>query len=220
MIRSLTKFILAALVAFSALPALAGQLNLNANAIPGFTGTTPFANASPPDFLLGTVDYAVFAPGDFTTAFPASGYTPTAGQLVYAYQIIPTDGLNTEFISFMSVNLNGDANNISAFELEPGNTPPDASTFTFGPTGMAGENAEWYFFGGGIPISGRSYGLVYSSPNVPQMLDGNVVDGGLTANVIPLPVPSPVAIPEPGTITMLWLGGLGILAIAARRRRV
>jgi len=220
MIRSLTKFILAALVAFSALPALAGQLNLNANAIPGFTGTTPFANASPPDFLLGTVDYAVFAPGDFTTAFPASGYTPTAGQLVYAYQIIPTDGLNTEFISFMSVNLNGDANNISAFELEPGNTPSDASTFTFGPTGMAGENAEWYFFGGGIPISGRSYGLVYSSPNVPQMLDGNVVDGGLTANVIPLPVPSPVAIPEPGTITMLWLGGLGILAIAARRRRV
>ena len=220
MIRSARTFILAAFVAFSALPALAGQLNLNANAIPGFTGTTGFINASPPDFLVGTVDYAVFAPGDFTTAFPASGYTPTAGQLVYAYQIIPTDGVNTEFISFMTVNLNGDANNISAFELESGNTAPDLSTFTFGPTGVAGENAEWYFVSGGIPISGRSYGLVYSSPNIPQMLSGNVVNSGLTASVVPLPVPSPVPVPEPGTITLAGLGGLGILAAAARRRRV
>jgi len=53
-------------------------------------GTTPYDSRAG---LAGTVDWAVFGPWDFTTAFPDSSYTPSAGELVYAYQI-PSMGAN------------------------------------------------------------------------------------------------------------------------------
>lgn len=215
MLQILRTFFLAALLAaFTAVPVFAGLLNGHGSSIVGFTGTTSFSDVSGPDVLSGTVDYAVFAPGDF----PFGGYTPTPGQLTYAYQIIMNDPDNTESLSELAVFLNGDANNLSIFLLEAGDVPPSSFSFsTLLPTATAGDTANWFFESPGLDSGDMSYGLVYSSPNIPEYFAGNVVNGGLAALVIPLPVPSPIAIPEPSTVTML---GLGALALVLFRRRI
>ena len=202
-------------MALMAVPASAGQLFANGAAIPGFTGTTPFFDSTGPgDTLSGTVDYAVFAPGNFTYA----GYTPTPGQLVYAYQVI-MDPLDTHSLSNLTVLLNGDANNISAFELETGDIPPSGFNFSsFLPSATAGDAASWDFEVPGLGPNKMSYGLVFSSPNVPEYLFGSVVNGGLGALVAPLPTPSPVPIPEPSTAILLGLGMSAMAFVAAGRR--
>ena len=196
-------------------PVLAGQLNGHANAIPGFTGTTTFLDVSGPDQLSGTVDFAVFAPGDF----PFGGYAPTTGELTYVYQII-MDAADTESLSNLSIVLDGDADNIGAFLLEVGDIPPSASSFsTFLPIATAGDFAAWDFEVPGLNANQLSYGLVFSSPQVPEYLFGTVVNGGLGALVAPLPTPSPVAVPEPGTATLLAIGALAVFGIRRRRLR-
>ncbi|MEZ6192664.1 MAG: hypothetical protein R3C45_15425 [Phycisphaerales bacterium] len=57
--------------------AQAGALNGHALAYAGWTGTTAFDNGAG---LSGTIGQTVFAPGDF----PYAGYSPTAGEAVYA----------------------------------------------------------------------------------------------------------------------------------------
>ena len=60
----------------------AGSLVGATNAV--VSGTAPYVGTN----LLGTVDYAVFLPGRFEAEFGLStGYTPTPGSAVYAYQI-------------------------------------------------------------------------------------------------------------------------------------
>ena len=92
--------------------ARAGVLNGHANAYndgvnPTWTGSTAFSSGT----LTGFVDYAVFAPGDFP--FGGGGYTPTAGELVYAYQVFVTGAAS---VSSFSVALeNPTANNIGSF---------------------------------------------------------------------------------------------------------
>ena len=69
-----------------ALPAVAGLLDTGTPYSGGgretWKGTTIFPDSVDP-YLDGTVDWAVFAPGNF----PFSGYTPTPGEFTYAYQI-------------------------------------------------------------------------------------------------------------------------------------
>ena len=44
-------------------------------------------------------EYAVLTAADFTTQFGGSGYTPTAGELVYAYQVFNNDPPSTDNIT-------------------------------------------------------------------------------------------------------------------------
>src|SRR3954463_7163202 len=96
-------------------PLFAGALNGNANAggpAPLYTGSTPFIQGT----LSGYVDYAVFNPGQF----PYSGYTPTAGEYTYAYQVFVT---GTAPLSSFAVLVPGPVDNIGSFSDISGQAP-------------------------------------------------------------------------------------------------
>ena len=181
-------------------PLFAGALNNNPNAggpNPLYTGSTPFTIGT----LSGYVDYAVFNPGQFPYS---GGYTPTAGELTYAYQVFVT---GTAPLSSFEVPLTDLADNIGRF-TDLGGTAPNSQTL------IPMDSAKWTF--GGIPTGGSSMGLVFSSPRTPQLMFATVVDTGQTGPVIPVPSPSSVGIPEP---TTLGLAAVSCLMLGLRRRK-
>jgi hypothetical protein len=141
----------------------------------------------------------VFNPGDF----PYLGYTPTAGELTYTYQIYVT---GTAPVSSFELSLTDLADNIGSFNDLGGIAPTSQDLDPL-------VSAKWTF--PGIPQGGASYGLVFSSPRIPQNLFATVVDTGQSTYVIPLPSPSPISIPEPAS---LGLAAIGALVLGVRRR--
>ena len=164
-----------------------------------WVGSTTFTQGT----LQGTVDYAVFGPGQFP--YSGTGYTPTPGELTYVFQVYETGAAP---LSSFSVALTDLADNIGAFTGLTGDAPN-------GMTLSALSSATWHF--AGIAQNGNSEGLVFSSIRVPQNLLGTVIDTGQSSYVIPLPSPSAVSIPEPATVGLSLLAGLTLLA---RRRTV
>lgn len=167
-----------------------------------WSGSTSFTDGAN---LHGYVDWAVFAPGDF----PYSGYTPTLGEMVYAYQVF---GMGTDAVSSFSVGLLNPANNIGSFSGLTGDSATSASIVA-PPNGKA----EWVFLGmdDGIDQGDNSEGLAFSSVKVPQDLFAVVVNGGSFAVAIPVPTPSSTDIPEPVTMALFAAGG----AVLLRRKR-
>ena len=176
--------------------ASAGSLNGHPDAWSGWTGSTAFDNGTG---LSGYVDWAVFGPGDF----PYSGYSPTAGELTYAYQVFST---GPDAISSFSAAINNPADNVGAFLDLAGNAALAMDLIVPG-------SAEWTF--AKISTGGNSEGLAFSSPKVPEWLFGIIVDGGTYATVFPLPTPSSVDIPEPGAMALVAVGG--VLMLLRRR---
>ncbi len=178
--------------------AQAGVLNGHAGAYQHWTGSTPFDNGSG---LAGYVEYCVFEPGQFSD----SGYTVPAGQqFVYAYQVFSTD---TDWISSFAMAVQNAANT-------PGTTADMSGVSATGAIINAGNEVRWTFADQGINLGQNSVGLLFSSPNAPELLFGTIVDGGGFAYAYPLPAPS-AFIPEPATMSLLVLGGMAML----RRRR-
>jgi hypothetical protein len=202
-----------------AVPVSAGVLNEHPDAYndglgPGPGGlwstTTSFTDGGN---LSGTVDWAVFAPGDFPFDL-GGGWTPTAGQVSYVYQIL-VDGSHD--VSSYTVPLVNPADNIGAFvdALAPitGNLP-DGMTLTQPPAG----SAYWNWEGGNaIGQGGSSSGLAFSSPYKPEETFSVVVNGGSFAVAVPVPTPSDEVIPEPGTLTSLAVG-LGVVLLTGVTR--
>jgi hypothetical protein len=198
--------LLTVVVGLCAATASAGALNGHAAAFNdgngpsggAWTGSTAFNNGQG---LSGYVDWAVFGPG----SFPYAGYTPTAGELAYSYQVFSTGSLAT---TSFSASLDNVADSIGTFNDLLGDVPTNMLLIPaqFG-------SATWSF--AGIPISGNSMGLVFSSIKVPKNLFGSTIDGGTGAIVIPLPSPDVTDVPEPATMSLLALAGLAML----RRRR-
>ncbi len=179
--------------------AFAGALFNHPNAggpAPLYTGSTPFVIGT----LQGQVDYAVFNPGQF----PFSGYTPTPGELTYAYQIFVTGSAP---LSSFELLLNEPADNIGTFSSLPGVAANSQILTPF-------TSAKWTF--PGITTGSNSVGLAFSSPRLPQSLFASVVDTGQSGPVIPLPSPGPVGIPEPAT---LGLAAFGCVMLGLRRRK-
>ena len=180
--------------------ASAGVLNGHASAFndgngPGvggaWTSTTAFDNGAD---LSGTVDWAVFAPGDF----PFAGYSPTAGEMTYAFQIF---GTGTDEIHSFSLNdPNGEADNIGSFADLAGEAPSSV---------VLGVQAVWNFVG--LNAGENSIGLAFSSIKTPADLFGILVNGGNFVLAIPLPVPSTIDFPEPASLALLGAGGLLML---------
>jgi hypothetical protein len=167
----------------------------NGPAAGAWTGTTTFLNGT----LQGYVDWAVFGPGQF----PYAGYSPTAGELTYSYQVYETGAAP---LSSFAVALTDLADNIGSFTSLAG-SPPSSSVL------VPLASATWHF--PGITTGGNSQGLAFSSVRVPTDLFGVVIDTGQSQYVVPLPSPSPTSIPEPGSI--LALGVCGLLLVSRRR---
>ncbi len=214
-------------VAFAATSAFAGPLNGEANAyFDGFntwSSTTPYQgyndypfNTSPSN-MFGTIDWVVFAPGDFTPGY--LGYTPTLGEFVYAYQVLQDAGASAP-LSGLSVVLEAAADNIGTFT---GNGVAGVGTSADYFIGGAFPSANWDIFAGVGPGT-TSVGLVFSSPYGPKLLSGSVIDDGSVGDVIPLPSPDPQYIPEPGTMTLAMCGlvafGLQLLRRRGQKARV
>lgn len=182
-------------VGLAAGSAQAGALNGHANAYDDggtvWTGSTSFDSGVG---LSGYVDWAVFAPGDF----PYAGYTPDAGELVYAFQVFST---GTDAAHSLTLNdPNGEMNDVGSFADLAGEAPISTAL---------GTQAEWNF--DGLATGENSIGLAFSSTKVPTDLFGIVTNGGSFAITIPLPVPSQNDIPEPASLALLGIGGLMML---------
>ncbi len=192
--------------------ALAGSLADN----PGFAyddGSTVWCETV--SLTSGTlsvdVDYCVYTAGTAAVAFQGTGYAPTAGEFVYAYQA--DSSLGTAVLNSLSVGMlaSNEANNIGTFDLGDGGTAPDTATFGGTPPNLDSANWSWLPSGG---LLGVSSGLVYCSINAPMWWFGTAQNDTETATDF-LPSPSD-EIPEPATMTLLVLG---TAALAIRRKR-
>lgn len=206
-----TTGILAALVccyALSATQSIAGPLFNHPDALPGWTGSVAYDGSlsiPPNPALTGTIEYAVFTAGNFNANFSGLGYVP-GDAVVYTYQLLNTgsDAVSTEIVGILNA-----ANTIGTFDI--GDVDATSAAFVLG-------NAQWSF----SPEIGQnesSWGLAFSSPNLPQSGLGIVVDGGSTALQVGIPTPSDVPIPEPSTAALVGLAWVGISVLRNRRTR-
>jgi len=164
---------------------------------PVMSGQTNFNNGN----LIGSVDYMVFAPGEYPgeTLFPNLDY-------VYAYQVF-NDAASKVSIDFFSVGLEANAivGNLT-YEAVAGEVIP-------GYQAILSESVLNLFFGPAGPITKgkQSALLLFSSPMQPMQGFGTVSGGFTGGEIVSLAAP----IPEPMTLTLLALGG----AFAVRSRR-
>ena len=173
-----------AIIALSA-PSQAGILSGHGAAYGGVTGTVPFDNGIG---LSGTIDYAVFTASDFNANFGGLGYVP-GDALVYTYQVEVSGILG---VSAELIGVNNPANTIGTFNIGD----QDAQTASFTP------NARW-LFSPEISTGMTSWGLAFSSPNLPITGASLTIDGGTQALNVGVPTPGPVAIPEPASLLLL-----------------
>ena len=200
-------YLLACGLALYAAQVFAGPLAVDTTAIPGWHNTTGYSNTHG---LVGTIDYAVWAPGTFPTPASFTGYTPTPGDYVYTYQAHETGFAD---LSQVGVTLTGptDVLNIGDFTGNNGLGPVlgDASISAFiNPL----DSANWLF--DGVATGHSTDGLAFSSPNGPTWADARNVDDGTIAFAIPVPSPNPNNAPEPATLT---LAAFGLAALMLHR---
>jgi hypothetical protein len=169
-------------------------------------GSTTYSNTFG---LSGFVDWAVWAPNTFPGF---AGYTPNAGEYVYAYQAA-VEG--SAALSSFFVTLHNPANNIGTFSGDVGWGLVDGVGTNFEQI-LPFNQAEWYWVDG-IPTDSRSIGLAFSSPNPPMLSDGTLIDHGSSAFAIPVPSP---AVPEPASLIVWSLLGLTVAGANWRRRRM
>lgn len=204
MIRITAKrfFLIATLLSVFSLSgfAQAGILNGHGAAFGGVTGSVPFNNGVG---LSGTIDYAVFSAAAFSANFAGLGYVP-GGPLVYTYQVNVTGSLG---VSAEIVGISNLANTIGTFDI--GDQNSSSASFT--------PNARW-LFSPEIPTGMTSWGLAFSSPQLPIVGGSLTVDGGTQALTQGVPTPGPITIPEPATLA-LCVGGLGAMLVSRRVRR-
>lgn len=203
MIRTTAKGLLlvASLLSLSMLASVsrAGILNGHGAAFGGVTGSVPFNNGLG---LSGTIDYAVFTANNFNANFAGLGYVP-GDALVYAYQVNVAGSLG---VSAEIIGISNPANTIGTFDIGDQN----ALSASFTP------NARW-LFSPEIPTGMSSWGLAFSSPQLPIVGASLTIDGGTQALVAGVPTPGPLQIPEPATLA-LCAGGLAVIFTSKRVR--
>lgn len=177
----------------------AGVLNGHFAAYDGVAGTVPFSNGSG---LSGTVDYAVFTAAAFGANFGGLGYVPSGG-LVYAFQV---ENTGTEQIIGETIVVPNPAGGIGTFNI--GDIDAISATLI--------ADAEWTF-DPAIAPGESSWGLAFSSNYTPIVGFSTIVGEDASWMFAGVPVPGNLAVPEPGSATILALGA--ILFFLKRRFR-
>jgi hypothetical protein len=166
-------------------------------------GTSVFP-ATPDPVLGGSVDWVVYAPGQFPFA-PSTGYTPAPNEYTYVYQLHSTGSAP---ITNYSVGIDNYADNLGKFVDSghgvTGYQPNEPMTLSLPPDGAA----SWDF--NGVGQNESSCGLVYSSPHTPLEYNAIVINHG-EYRIFAVPSPSANPIPEPAT-TWALLSGLGMVS--------
>lgn len=194
--------------------AFSAILATDANAVSGFHGTQDFSTTIGSLSMKGTVDYAVYAPGQFKQTFGPGSDPSNDQRYVYAYQLHNTGGTADRDLGFLSVGFDaagpGGAgpSNLGALLGQPGDAPSGSS---FIPVGGPPFNSATWNFTSTIPDGHDSQILLFTSPYPPEFYDASVQGGGLSKQSR---LPSPV--PEPGTA----LAACGMLGALLIRRRI
>ncbi len=178
--------------------AQAGILIGHAAAFGGVTGAVPFNNGLG---LSGTIDYAVFDAASFNANFAGLGYVP-GDALVYTYQVFVTGNLG---VSAEIIGVSNPANTIGSFDI--GDVSPLSASFT--------PDARW-LFSPEIPTGMSTWGLAFSSPNLPIVGAALTIDGGTQALVAGVPTPGPI--PEPASLLTV-ASAVAICCLTGRGRR-
>jgi len=209
MATSLGRFVGALLIcALLVSAAFAGPLSTDAAAIPGWTGSTPFSgtNGSASNFVNAVVDFAVYAPGDFSTSAVLGNPADFSGgfQYIYAYEMFRTG--EDANLSALSINLvpNAVPDNstlVGHIATTPeGGIAPISSNLI--PGGIVPKQSVRWNFIPAIAGSGHSDILIFASPYGPQMLNATVGGTFTTAAMALLPTP----VPEPTSGLLALLG--------------
>lgn len=188
-----------------------GQYN-NGWAPGTWQGTLPIPDSPGGPVLTVNVDYSAFKPGFYPGVDPSLGL-----QYVYAYQVFNLPASTVALTAFsvgldpLAVAVNPGADNTIGVVVPPGITP---DLFVIGSS-----SARWGFgWIGGAEVNPNQQSTVvlFTSPGSPKWETCTTMDGGVPTPAGLLPSP----IPEPGTITLISVGGLAILLRRRRRRGV
>jgi len=206
-----------ALTAFAACFANAGPLPTDAAAIPAAQGSAIFSGTTGAATLTAKVEYAVYAPGMFSTsaalAFPPD---PSGGSdYVYAFEIFNDQGGNARVLN-LSVDLAPDQNPTivthNPSTPEAGLAPNLSQMIPV--VGNPKTNVKWSWTTSLFNVGLHSDILLMTSPFAPHFVLSSMQGGSTTLASASLPSP----IPEPGTLVLLGTGLAGLLAVARRRR--
>jgi hypothetical protein len=209
--------VLAFVLTQAASVAQAGPLPLDGNALGGANqGTQTFQNKGGPTTLTVDVEFAVYAPGQFTKSFGA-GSDPSGGtDFVYAYEAFNRNvpPLARSLASFtVSLLAGAGATNIEYLPTVFGSFGLLPASSSFG--GSPSNAARWDFTGQTIGTDENSQVLLFTSPNPPTEMISSVVGGGLANSQF---LPSPI--PEPASWALLVTGSLALVYRRLRARRI
>ncbi|OHB79535.1 MAG: hypothetical protein A2W31_07210 [Planctomycetes bacterium RBG_16_64_10] len=219
-------------VAYCSQEILAGPLPSDPAALAPWQGTQSFlATLVIPDIpvppivipdptLRADVEFAVYAPGSFSTSAALGNPADPSGgeQYVYAYQVfnLPTTNpaqrgvpISELSVGFLDLPPQGDGVNDDEQPQNIGFLPgfglPDAApTAAFNQTGSDIEAANWRFEVELPPANTSSWStvLIYTSPFGPEWDRGSLLGGGMSDKQR---LPSPT--PEPATLALALLAG-------------
>ena len=180
-------------------------------AMPGWSGRESFGGPPVPwppgdgDRLNGFVDYAVYAPGDYSGSITFSD-----NLFVYAFQVTNLDS-STIGIDYFSVGLlpavqvpNVAYDPVMSYAIPGGSNP----TMHF----KLPESVIYLYLTDNIGAGERSMTLLFTSNLGPAMSYGYVSGGVMGGENIPLPSP----VPEPATFGLL-IGG-ALITLGRRRK--